>query len=426
PQNIMMTGEGVAKICDLGLAKSVRKDTKLTSTGYVNCTPTHASPEQAKGDRELDCRTDIYSLGITFYQLVTGKLPFQGNAPGDYFIKHATAPRVAPSEINPRVSRRVNDLILKMIEPEAERRPKTPGAVIEAIRDILSTPEKPSAAMKAPAEKGAAPPGPNLLSLAGVREAAVWDLAVSQRDGCAIFRLSGRLDDTFDEVMTRRLTEILNTRVNRIIVDLSGLRYMNSRGVSAFIAVVDDLRQKGGDLKMAGAKPQAKLVLERLGISLILQHLETVEEAVEAFKTTPVYSASAGTSSDEVITLPPEMILGIERASGPASGAAVPEPSPSPPVASSPAASEGQPAATPALQPETGKEPGPVPAAPPTRGCQHRRINRLVSQQLGMESWCGSWRAPSCSWGRRAGLWATFSFQKEPSTAARLSGATRS
>ena len=289
PQNVLMTPEGVAKICDLGLAKSVRRDLKLTSTGYINCTPTHASPEQAKGERALDCRTDIYSLGITFYQLVTGELPFTGSSPADYFIKHATAPRGAPMDRNPCVSRRVNDLILRMIDPDPERRPATPGAIVEAIRRIQSTPEEKQVIPPAEPDKKPAPAVRDVLKAAGIQVAPDWEMSVTPKGSCAVVRLAGRLNDSFDFEMTKQLTKLIEKGMTAIVIDLSGLNYMNSRGVSAFIAVVDEVRAKGGDLKLAGAKPQSKLVLARLGITLIIQHLESVEEAVEAFRTTPIY-----------------------------------------------------------------------------------------------------------------------------------------
>jgi serine/threonine-protein kinase len=132
PQNIMLTPRRVAKICDFGLSKNLNSDSDLTLTGNVGGTPTHISPEQARKEK-LDCRTDIYSLGITFFQCVTGVLPFTGNSPYDYAIKHATAPRVPPASLNQSISKQVSDLILQMIEPDRERRPQTPAEVARAI-----------------------------------------------------------------------------------------------------------------------------------------------------------------------------------------------------------------------------------------------------------------------------------------------------
>ena len=81
PDNIMITYDGKAKLCDMGLAKSTESETKLTVLGTVLGTPHYMSPEQAQGEEHLDTRSDIFSLGATAYHLVTGTPPFEGQDP---------------------------------------------------------------------------------------------------------------------------------------------------------------------------------------------------------------------------------------------------------------------------------------------------------------------------------------------------------
>jgi len=100
----------------------------------------------------------------------------------------------------------------------------------------------------------------------------------------SVMALEGRLDDAFEEKLGAILNRLLEQKQTRVVVDLRKLSYLNSRGVSIFIAAVDQLREAGGDLKIAGAPPQAKLVLERLGVDRLLQQFATPEEALEAFK----------------------------------------------------------------------------------------------------------------------------------------------
>src|SRR5258706_431922 len=79
PGNIFLSVDGAVKLGDLGLAKIVGSDsTGLTQTGTAMGTPHYISPEQARGDRDLDFRADIYSLGCTLYQMVTQKTPYSG------------------------------------------------------------------------------------------------------------------------------------------------------------------------------------------------------------------------------------------------------------------------------------------------------------------------------------------------------------
>jgi anti-sigma B factor antagonist len=107
---------------------------------------------------------------------------------------------------------------------------------------------------------------------------------VSERNDLTVIALTGRLDQTLEERLSGIFDHLLEHHRVRVVVDLRDLDFLNSRGVSAFIAAVDDLREAGGDLKLAGAPAQARLVLERLGVDRLLQQFTTVDEAVEAFK----------------------------------------------------------------------------------------------------------------------------------------------
>jgi len=132
PQNVMVTPPRTAKLCDLGLSKDVSKDLSLTMTGSINCSPPYASPEQGQGRKDLDCRTDTYSLGVMFYQMVVGELPFQAESPGEYLVQHVTKPPPDPMTRNPRLSPQTASLILKMLEKDPKNRPE-PGDVARAI-----------------------------------------------------------------------------------------------------------------------------------------------------------------------------------------------------------------------------------------------------------------------------------------------------
>jgi anti-sigma B factor antagonist len=107
---------------------------------------------------------------------------------------------------------------------------------------------------------------------------------VKERDDLTVVALAGRLDQTLEERLADIFDHLLEQSRMRVVVDLHDLEFPNSRGVSAFIAAVDELREAGGDLKLVGAPAQARVVLERLGVDRLLQQFATVEEAVEAFQ----------------------------------------------------------------------------------------------------------------------------------------------
>jgi serine/threonine-protein kinase len=137
PSNIMIAHQRRVKLCDMGLSKDVTSDVSITMTDSINCSPPYASPEQAQGMKDLDCRSDIYSLGVVLFQMLVGDLPFNAESPGGYLIQHVTEPPPDPLDMNPELSPRTARLILRMLQKDPRERP-TPGEVAVLIKKYLS------------------------------------------------------------------------------------------------------------------------------------------------------------------------------------------------------------------------------------------------------------------------------------------------
>lgn len=128
PQNILVTEDGTVKVTDFGIAKASSSVT-ITNSSKVMGSAHYFSPEQAKGSF-VDGRTDIYSLGIVMYEMVTGRVPYDAESPVSVALKHIQEPVVPPKQLNGNIPDSMNSLILKAIEKEPIRRYQT-------VKDML-------------------------------------------------------------------------------------------------------------------------------------------------------------------------------------------------------------------------------------------------------------------------------------------------
>jgi serine/threonine protein kinase len=133
PDNILVRSDGVAKLADLGLVKETDTDLNLTRTGRGLGTPHFMAPEQFRNAKGADIRCDIYSLGATLYQMVTGKLPFESNGPLDAWMKKMHNELVSPKDVVPGLSDRVNWAILRAMSARAELRPRSCREFVEDL-----------------------------------------------------------------------------------------------------------------------------------------------------------------------------------------------------------------------------------------------------------------------------------------------------
>jgi len=138
PSNLMLSEDGVVKITDFGLAKAARSETQLTATGEILGSPGYISPEQASGTA-LDARSDIYSLGATFYHLVAGRLPFEAPTPVAMIVKHMSEPLRSPRAVNAAVPYPIASAIQKMMAKRPGERFQDYDALIRELERAQST-----------------------------------------------------------------------------------------------------------------------------------------------------------------------------------------------------------------------------------------------------------------------------------------------
>lgn len=138
-QNIMVTELGEVKVTDFGIAKSTDSQT-ITNTTSIIGSAHYLSPEQAKGTY-IDFRSDIYSFGIVLYEMVTGRLPFQGDSPVTVALKHLQEEPVPPKNMNSAIPDSLNRLILKSIQKEPIKRYQNAKEIIQDLQKIQENPD---------------------------------------------------------------------------------------------------------------------------------------------------------------------------------------------------------------------------------------------------------------------------------------------
>ncbi len=136
PDNIMLTRRGEVKLADLGIAKNTDENVQLTKSHVMMGTPAYLAPEQAQDAHSVDVRADIYSLGATLYEMLTGQIPYPGKNMYDILTKLVSDPVPDPRSVTDTISAPTARLVMRMLAKQARQRPASAAELLKEIRSL--------------------------------------------------------------------------------------------------------------------------------------------------------------------------------------------------------------------------------------------------------------------------------------------------
>ena len=137
PSNIIVTPEWEPKLTDFGLAKRINEKSDIPEEGHTLGTPFYLSPEQARGDKNIDGRTDIYSMGVILYEILTGQVPFRSNTLMELYNRIMNEDPLPPRRINKRIDKNISTICLKAMSKEPEERYQTAQELADDLSRYL-------------------------------------------------------------------------------------------------------------------------------------------------------------------------------------------------------------------------------------------------------------------------------------------------
>ncbi len=320
PSNIMIDKDGNAKIMDFGIARSL-SGKGITGAGVMIGTPEYMSPEQVEG-KDIDQRSDIYSLGVILYEMVTGRRPFEGDTPLSVAHKQKYEAPEDPKKLNAQVPDDLRSMILRCLEKDREKRYRATTEIISDLDRI----EKglPTAERIAPARKPLTPreitvkfnlkkvffPGLVILALVVAAGIVLWQVlpkkeAVSAKSGPPSIAVLPFVDDSPEKGHEYLCEGIPNTLINALN-NIQNLRVPARTSAFSFVG-------KGLDIQGIGQKLNVENVLEG-SIQVVGDNLRVTASLIKVKDGYQLWNATYDRRLEDVFAIQDDIAQAIVKA----------------------------------------------------------------------------------------------------------------
>ena len=320
PGNIMIDEEGNARIMDFGIARSLSSK-GITDAGVMIGTPEYMSPEQVEG-KEVDARADIYSLGIILYEMLTGRVPFEGDTPFTVGVKHKSESPRNPRELNPLIPEDLSLLILRCLEKDKERRYQRNGDIIcdlDKIEKGLPTTDRVGPRRKSLTSreitvkfrpKKVLFPGLAIVALVVAAVIIIWRVLpkkgeVSAGSGPPSIAVLPFMDDSPEKGHAYLCEGIPNTLINALNT-IQGLRVPARTSAFSFVG-------KGMDIRGIGQKLNVENVLEG-SIQVVGDNLRVTASLIKVEDGYQLWNATYDRRLADVFAIQDEIAQAIVKA----------------------------------------------------------------------------------------------------------------
>ncbi len=226
PTNIFLDATGRAKLGDLGLARTIAYDDRISQSGEVYGTPAYMSPEHAQGHEDLDVRTDIYSLAASLYCMLTGRQPYEGRSSWDVVSKVLHDPVPDPGDVVAELSRPVRALVMRGMAKERELRHQDPVAMRRDVRGILDHGRVVEHDTRRQLDHGHA-------------------MGLAWRDRTAVLRPVHAIGQGDRVQWDEAMAQVFAGDPQRVVVDCSAVEWISSEGLATFVRLHETCAKQG-------------------------------------------------------------------------------------------------------------------------------------------------------------------------------------